>query len=315
MRTRRSLVLVTVVAAGLVACGSDGGVNSGDVTGSSTSGASTSVAASTTAGPSTSVAESTTAAPSTTGVTTVAPTAAPTTAATTPSTTVAPAPTAAPATTLPGSSLLLADTNLQPSGAITFSLPSGDDFCTDFVPPGWDPYSCANLVSLANFYVVVQRQAGDGHFRVAVIVPTSGTNYQSEYIAEEPAAGTWSDVKVVHGSFHFGSGPFNGDGEGLWVGYRYEGTGQYLDLDVVEWNEDGTATRGALKELDHGAVHVRPGGADIVTAVYGPSDPGCCPSQVLKQTLTYAASSNRWRIDAGTLLAPDDPAAAVASDF
>lgn len=309
MRSRRSLVLVTVVAAVLAGCGDDGGVNSGDVTGSSTSGVSTSVGTSTTAGSSTSAGESTTVVPSTTE-------AAPTTsAATTPSTTVAPAPTAAPATTTPGSSLLPPNTKLQPSAALTFALPAGDDFCTDFVPPGWVPYSCANLVSLANFYVVVQRQAGDGHFRVVLMVPTSGTDYQSEYIAEEPAAGTWSDVKVVHGSFHFGSGPFNGDGEGLWVGYRYEGTGQYLDLDVVEWNEDGTATRGALKELDHGAVHVRPGGADIVTAVYGPSDPGCCPSQVLKQTLTYVASSNRWRIDAGTLLAPDDPAASVTSDF
>lgn len=306
MRITRSLALSCVAVVALAACGGDDGVNSGDVVGPTTSAGVTTSAADTTV-PDTSAVE-TTVAETTVAPTTEAPTtAAPATTATLPPITIS---------TLPPVVDALADnTNLQPSNAISFTLPPGGEVCADFTPPGWVTDSCQSFVALENFYAVVQREAGDGHFRVVVLVPDGGADWISEYVAEEPGAGVWSAVTVVPGSFHFGSGPFNGDAMGLWVGYRYDGTGQYLDVDVVEWNEDGTATRGALKELDHGGVDLRAGGADVRSAVYGPSDPGCCPSQVRVQTIDYRPTVNRWHIDTGTLVPVDDPAAAITSDL
>ncbi len=318
MRSSRSWCVVGAVLL-FSACGGGSGVNSGNADGPGT-GSSTVVSSSvpgtettTTTGidSSTTSITATTVAETTSVATTIPATAVP---ATTAPATTTPA-TSPPATTAPsGLTALPTNTNLQPAAGLSFTVSPGGDFCTEFIPPGWVTEYCESFVALANFYAVVQREAGDGHYRVVVMVPTgSGNDYVEEYEAQEPGAGTWSAVTVVHGSFHFGTGPFGGDAEGLWVGYRYAGTGGYLDLDVLEWFEDGSARRGALKELAKGAVDVRPGGAAVVSAVYAADDPTCCPSSFLRREMSW--SSNRWRIDPGILLAPDDPLAAVVSDF
>ena len=297
MNRRHGLVLAATLALGAAAgaCSSDANTSgTSGTTGASTSAAPTttadttpSTAAPTTAVPSTTVAPSTTAAP-----TTVAPTVAPTTPTT-----------AAPA----GGSVLAAPTNLQYMGSPTFTMPSGY-LCDGSDPgmPGWHVVDCQQMPSYQDGVTTfVARRNDDGRFGVFVFF-REGAQLRSRYEAVEPAAGTWADVTVVLGDYHFD------DGAEVWVGYRYAGTGGYLDLDVLDPLPGGVTFLGGLQGLDHGAVDMHPGGATVATAVYSGSDPNCCPSQMRVQEITFSA--DQWWINTGTLYATA-AAPAVTSEF
>ncbi len=248
-----------------------------------------------------SVAESTTT--SVAPETTLAPTTVPATAP--PAT---PAPTVAPPPPPPGLSPLGSTTNLHytPSGAVT--LP--DDFVCDGTDPGipgWTMQDCQYQPSYQNgLTTLVARRNDDSSFGVFVLFHDGGY-LTSLYEAYEPGPGTWDSVTVVVGDFHFD------DGAEVWVGYRYAGTGHYLDLDVLDPLPDHIFLRG-LQGLDHGQVDVHPGGATVQTAVYGPSDPNCCPSQFKVQEISFAVATNDWRINAGTDY-PADSTPPITSDF
>ena len=225
----------------------------------------------------------------------------PTTAA--PAPTIAPVPpTAAP----PGGSALAGPTNLvaTPGGGIVLS----GDPCPGFDPgiPGWTVQDCQYQPSYSNgVQTLVLRRNDDGRFAVAVLFLSGGTWVQS-YWAEEAGPGIWSSVTVVLGDFHFD------DGAEVWVGYRYEGSGGYLDIDVLDALPDGSFFLGGLQGLDHGQVDVHPGGATVVTALYADGEPNCCPGNFLVREVTFASS--QWQIDGGaTYAAAAVPA--VVSDF
>ncbi len=132
--------------------------------------------------------------------------------------------------------------------------------------------------------------AADGRLAVAVLF-RSGATLVQRYGAAESGPGVWSAVTVQVGDFHFD------DAAEVWIGYRYDGTGQYLDFDVLDPRPDGSVFLGGLQGLDHGVVRVHPGGASVQSAVYAASDPGCCPSTMLQREVTFSA--DQWWIDAG----------------
>ena len=220
-----------------------------------------------------------------------------------------PPPTVAPATTAPsgGASVVLgAPTVMKATGAgvtlpLSFGCGSGDPGI-----PGWVVEDCQEMPSHSSgVTVLVLRRADDGRYAVSVLF-SNGANLVQRYRAEEEAAGVWSGVTVQLGDYN------GDDGAEVWVGYCYDGTGQYLDLDVLDPRADGTFQLGGLQGLDHGVVDLHPGGATVQSAVYAPADAGCCPSSVLQRTISY--SGNRWRVNTGTTY-PVASAPAVSGDF
>ena len=228
------------------------------------------------------------------------------------STTVASAgtvPVSTPVVTLPPYGTELGQpTNLQPDAGTIF-LP-GDLANCDSDPgmPGFHNSECMASPSFSDGLVVmVQQENGDGHYRVVVFFKQGGsTDYASRFVAEEPAAGTWSNVHVEVGDYNAD------DGVEVWVGYRVAGTGGYLDLDVLDPQPDGAFFLGGLQGLAKGRVDVQPGSADVMSAVYSASDPNCCPSSLLLQKIIPSAGT--WRINAGTAY-PTASAPPSGSDF
>ncbi|HAP77861.1 MAG TPA: hypothetical protein DCR14_17485, partial [Acidimicrobiaceae bacterium] len=222
-----------------------------------------------------------------------------------------PAPTVAPPA---GGAVLGAPTNLRGVSVPSVVLPE-NFLCdgTDPAIPGWTVVDCQQMPSFqAGVTTLVARRVDDGRFGVFVLF-LDGGNLVSLYEAQEPAPDTWMSVTVVLGDFHFD------DAAEVWVGYRYAGTGQYLDLDVLDPRPEGPdfpATRdiflGGLQGLDHGQVDMRPGGATVLTPVYADSDPNCCPSSFRVREISWA--SGNWRINAGTTY-PAASAPSVVSDF
>ncbi|MEI7548325.1 MAG: hypothetical protein WCK21_09750, partial [Actinomycetota bacterium] len=196
----------------------------------------------------------------------------------------------------PGGSVLSAPTNLHHTSSGGISL-AASFLCGGADPgiPGWVVADCQQMPSFDDgVTTLVLKRSSDGHFAVAVLFK-SGTHLQQRYWAEEPAGGTWAGVKVVLGDFHFD------DAAEVWIGYRYEGTGHYLDIDVLDPRPDGSIFLGGLQGLDHGVAHLHPGGATIQLSVFGPSDPGCCASHVLRREITF--SGQQWWRNIGTTYA------------
>jgi len=257
---------------------------------------------STTTGESTtSVAETTTTAAeagsSTTAPATTVPDTTPTTAA---PITAAPTTVASAGGGSTGGARLGQPTNLQAVSVPTVSLPS--DYICDGSDPGIPGFTLADCQQMPSYNdgltTLVMRSASDGAFAVFVLFREAGA-LRSAYEAYEPGAGTWDSVTVQLGDYHFD------DGAEVWVGYRYAGSGSYLDLDVLDPQPEGPAFPairefflGGLQGLDGGQVELHPGGATVLSSVYAGSDPNCCPSSFLVREISWAA--NEWRIDAGT---------------
>ena len=97
------------------------------------------------------------------------------------------------------------------------------------------------------------------------------------------------------------------------VGYRIEGTGHFLDFDIVQSRGDGSLDVRGMRGLDHGNIGLpsaEPG--VVVSAVFAGSDPNCCPTSMLYQGLAYVGGA--WSIDTGTLY-PSASAPVVAFAF
>jgi hypothetical protein len=214
--------------------------------------------------------------------------------------------TAAPTTTISPIAIDLGPvTNLKvPPAAEVISLPAAVANCT--LDPGLVGYvtvECAKAVSYGNGMVVlIQRAAADNRFRVMVFFKKAdpSLDYESRYIAIEPAIGAWTNV-------HAEVADHNGDTFAeAWIGYRYAGTGGYLDLDVLDPRSDGSFYLAGLRELPKGRIDVRDGGADVVSA-----------TDATNQTFLVqliGRSGTQWRINAGTMF-PADTAPLIAGDF
>jgi hypothetical protein len=79
-----------------------------------------------------------------------------------------------------------------------------------------------------------------------------------------------------------------GDGaDELLLGYRNEGTGQILDLDVVGTDNDGSPRVLAHDDLYKGSVVFRGGRLVAYTPVYRQRDANCCPTWIARNVLRY----------------------------
>lgn len=87
----------------------------------------------------------------------------------------------------------------------------------------------------------------------------------------------------------------------VFIGYRIDGTGHYLDFDIVQsaGDEHPLDVRG-IRGIDHGNVGLPSDGpGTVVSAVYGATDAGCCPTSMLYQDLDYVGGA--WSVTDGTL--------------
>ncbi len=79
-----------------------------------------------------------------------------------------------------------------------------------------------------------------------------------------------------------------GDGrDELLLGYRNEGTGMILDVDLIGTDTDGTPRVLGHDELYKGSVVVRDGRLVAYTPVYKKVDANCCPTWVARDVLSY----------------------------
>jgi hypothetical protein len=87
-----------------------------------------------------------------------------------------------------------------------------------------------------------------------------------------------------------------GDGEDeLLLGYRNEGTGMILDVDVVGTETDGTPRVLAHDEVYKGSIVFRDGRLVAYTPVYKQTDANCCPTWIARDVLRYDGGA--FRVD------------------
>ncbi len=85
----------------------------------------------------------------------------------------------------------------------------------------------------------------------------------------------------------------------VFIGYRTDGSGSFLDFDIVQSEAGGFDVRG-IRGIDHGNVGLptdEPG--VVISAVYADADPNCCPTSMLYQDLAYVDGA--WAVTPGTL--------------
>lgn len=93
-------------------------------------------------------------------------------------------------------------------------------------------------------------------------------------------------------------------GEELVVGYRSEGTGHFLDVDIVGTAPDGAARVLAHDRLHHGIVVVRPGRMVTHTPVYRARDGNCCPTWIVRSTVRFV--DGEFQVDPGRRVRTED---------
>ena len=96
-----------------------------------------------------------------------------------------------------------------------------------------------------------------------------------------------------------------GDGfDDLVLGYRSEGTGHFLDVDVIAAAADGTPEVLGHDLLDHGVVRVRPGRLVVFTPEYRRGDGNCCPTWIVRSTVRFV--DGNFQVDPGRRVRTED---------
>ena len=89
-----------------------------------------------------------------------------------------------------------------------------------------------------------------------------------------------------------------GDGkEELVLGYRSEGTGQILDVDIVGTTSDGTPRVLAHETLYKATVDLEAGRLVQYVPVYGKGEPNCCPKYIERDVVRFR--NGAFRIERG----------------
>ena len=83
------------------------------------------------------------------------------------------------------------------------------------------------------------------------------------------------------------------------IGFRVEGTGGYLSVDIITEGE----VVANIRELPQGSVRFESGRLETWSAQYEPDDAACCPSAVLHQTIELQAGA--YRVVASESLPPE----------
>lgn len=115
----------------------------------------------------------------------------------------------------------------------------------------------------------------------------------------EPDPFTWSSVTLKAADID------GGPNEELVSGIRYEGTGHYLDIDVIDAIGGNPAVVAHVPGADHGIAFTEDDlGVWIYTAVFDDADPLCCPSRYSQYLLT--SDSGDWILSEGAPGVPTD---------
>jgi hypothetical protein len=73
----------------------------------------------------------------------------------------------------------------------------------------------------------------------------------------------------------------------LLIGYRSEGTGQILDIDIVGTTESGGPTLLAHAQLYKGSAQIKHGRLITWMPVYRKVEANCCPSWIRRDVVRY----------------------------
>lgn len=159
--------------------------------------------------------------------------------------------------------------------------------CEDAVQDAWELAECARTDAVM---VVAQRRAGSGVLPVwsAILLGRSGPGWRAVRREEGPQD-TWSSVAAKR------------LGDALVVGYRYAGTGQVLDYEVVVAGPRVAARRDGLQR---GSVRIRAGAITEYAADYPNDEPTCCPPRYTRSELIRDGS--RYRLVRRGFVEPDD---------
>ena len=276
--TRRFALVAGVALLALASCSDDKSISGASSTSSSSSVAETS---------STVEATTTTTAPT---ATTIDPTL--TTIAEVATTVPAPAPTAAP----PAPPAPPADDYTPLGESRLVMLPEDDNVFNvgEFTCTGGISFDYGEVEQCVeqDDLIVISYRIPEGK-RVVEVYVRVGTFWVEAYRTIEEFAFELSAVDLYIDDFAGIGYP------AAFIGYRIDGSGQYLDFDIVQLEATGLDVRG-IRGIDHGNVAL-PAGAPgvVVSAVYADSDPNCCPTSMLHQNLAYV--SGAWGVTDGTL--------------
>ena len=284
LAARRSVAVSATVLIALAACSSNAKINSPATT--SSVGSTTTTAAATT-----------TIAPTTTS-------AAPTSTAT-PAT---PVPTIAPPVPTGYSPLGAAKLQMLPEDNVTIPA-SGFDCATIFAAEA-DTFTvldfawvdqCVQQGDLAGLvYRIPEGRTG------VMLLELVGSTWVESYNVQEEFDFEWTSVGMYIGDYAAVGAP------AVFVGYRLDGSGSYLDVDIAQRNGTGLDVRG-VQGLSHGNVGLPAGGPGVlISAVYADGEPNCCPGNLLYQDLDYV--SGAWGVNAG-IAYPTASASPVAAAF
>lgn len=253
---------------------------------------------------------STTAATTTTGdVATTVATDAPTTSLSAP-TTADPATTTTPTTTSP---TLVAPAPAPDSPtAWVDGAEEGDPEVTaapGVCEPFYDaiaggPYSvqrCGLWNAIGGQRMWTVTKGATGRFFAIVWQQSAPNNWVPMLRAVEDAPGVWSDFTIRTGNIDSGSN------DELVSAARIAGTGDYLDIAVVDIRAGDPRVMAVRNENTKGVAVLRAGnGVEVWAGVYADGDPGCCPSTFVQTFVT--AVVGEWFVSVGATLAAGDPA-------
>lgn len=252
-----------------------------------------------------------------------------TTSTTTPDTTTSTtSTTAAPTTTdAPTTSTTVAPTTSTTAAPTTTTTPTPPASATDPSASAWiagveegDPEVTSDGVNCIGFYEAmgatsysacgewnavggrriwtVTKGASDRFFAV-VWQETASFQWVPRLRLLEPDPFTWSSVTLRAADID------GGPNEELVSGIRYEGTGHYLDIDVIDAIGGDPAVVAHVPGADHGiAVTEDDLGVWIYTAVFDDADPLCCPSRYSQYLL--ASDGGDWILSEGAPGVPTD---------
>jgi hypothetical protein len=111
--------------------------------------------------------------------------------------------------------------------------------------------------------------------------------------------GAWADFNIVTGNID------SGENDELVSGLRLAGSGGFLNVNIVDIRSGTPRVMAVNNEIPSGVAVLRPNnGVEMWAAVYGPTDPECCPSTFARFTL-FAAGSDWLGIPGPTVPAGD----------
>ncbi len=143
------------------------------------------------------------------------------------------------------------------NGQLVFIVEAGERFDNVLVSRPW--------------IVRIYRPVGDDQWEVALATRPQGNDPGPVY----------ADVKAEVGDV-------TGDGEPeLLVGYRSEGTGQILDVDIVGTADNGAPVVLAAMQLYKGTAKIKHGTLVTWTPVYRRADANCCPTWIRRDVVRF----------------------------